>query len=374
MYLDAQRDGDLLTVTPRGDWRIAKLPAIKAELSGVEVGNGGRIRLDGASASYDLSSAWLLHDFLQQARAHGAVVEYAGSIPESLQLIDTTLAHDADKAVPVPGHDEWLYAVAAVEGIGRRTVATVRRSWAALDFIGQLAAAMAAGLMRWKRLRPVSIARHVYDTGVTAIPIVALIGFLISVIMAYIGAQQLRKFGADIFVVDLVTIGVLRELGVLLTAIIVAGRSGSAFAAELGAMRLNEEIDALYATGVNPIEVLVVPRLIGLMIALPLLTVLADLVGLVGGGLLCHALLDMPLAQYVNRVQDSIGIHTFWVGIWKAPVFAVLIAVAGTRCGLRVRGSSRHLGAMTTLAVVQSIFFVILADALFAMVFMELDI
>jgi phospholipid/cholesterol/gamma-HCH transport system permease protein len=125
---------------------------------------------------------------------------------------------------------------------------------------------------------------------------------------------------------------------------------------------------------VNPVEVLVVPRLIGLIIALPLLTVLADLVGLVGGGLLCHTLLDMPLVQYVNRVQDSIGAHTFWVGIWKAPVFAILIAVAGTRCGLRVRGSSRHLGAMTTLAVVQSIFFVMLADALFAVLFMELDI
>jgi phospholipid/cholesterol/gamma-HCH transport system permease protein len=194
------------------------------------------------------------------------------------------------------------------------------------------------------------------------------------VILAYMGAQQLRKFGADIFVVDLVTVGVLRELGVLLTAIIVAGRSGSAFAAEIGAMQLNEEVDALRAIGVDPIEALVVPRVLAMLIALPLLTVAADLIGLVGGGLLCHALLDMPLVQYLNRVQATITGTTFWVGLIKAPVFALLIAGAGCACGMRVRGSSRELGRLTTLAVVTSIFSVIVADALFAVVFMKLEI
>jgi phospholipid/cholesterol/gamma-HCH transport system permease protein len=214
----------------------------------------------------------------------------------------------------------------------------------------------------------------VYDTGITAVPIVSLIAFLISVIIAYMGAQQLIDFGAEIYVVDLVTIGVLRELGVLLTAIIVAGRSGSAFAAEIGAMRLNEEVDALHATGVDPIEVLVLPRIIGLVIALPLLTVVADAVGLTGGALLCRWLIDMPLTQYVQRVNESIASTTFWVGIIKAPVFAVLIAMAGTYRGMQVRGSSRELGRLTTVAVVQAIFLVILADALFAVLFMELDI
>ena len=175
-------------------------------------------------------------------------------------------------------------------------------------------------------------------------PIVALIAFLISVILAYMSAQQLRGFGADIFVVDLVTIGVLRELGVLLTAIIVAGRSGSAFAAEIGSMQLNEEVDALLATGVDPFEVLVLPRVLGLMIALPLLTIVADLVGLAGGALLCRYLLDMPLTQYVDRVQEAIAPTTFWVGMVKAPVFALLIAArrlltAACRCAAR-RASS----------------------------------
>ncbi|MGB8326955.1 MAG: ABC transporter permease, partial [Steroidobacteraceae bacterium] len=243
-----------------------------------------------------------------------------------------------------------------------------------LAFVGRASVAAARAVTSLKRLRPISIARHIYDTGITAIPIVALIAFLISVIIAYIGAQQLVKFGAEIFVVDLITVGVLREMGVLLTAIIVAGRSGSAFAAEIGSMQLNEEVDALHATGVDPTEVLVLPRVIGLVIALPLLAVIADIVGLIGGALLCRFLLDMPLTLYMNRMQDAIASTTFWVGVMKAPVFALLIAMAGTYRGLQVRGSSRELGRLTTVAVVQAIFLVILADAVFAVIFMELDI
>jgi phospholipid/cholesterol/gamma-HCH transport system permease protein len=231
-----------------------------------------------------------------------------------------------------------------------------------------------ASVTRLKRLRPVSIARHVYDTGLTALPIVALIAFLISVIIAYMSATQLRGLGADIYVVDLVTIGVLRELGVLLTSIIVAGRSGSAFAAELGSMKLNQEVDALIATGVDPYEVLVVPRVVALVIALPLLTIVADLVGIAGGALLCHWLLDMPFNQYLARANEAISPTTFWVGIIKAPVFAVLIAIAGCYRGMQVRDSARELGRLVTVAVVQAIVLVILADALFAVLFMRMDI
>jgi phospholipid/cholesterol/gamma-HCH transport system permease protein len=205
-------------------------------------------------------------------------------------------------------------------------------------------------------------------------PIVALIAFLISVIIAYMSAQQLSGLGADIYVVDLVTIGVLRELGVLLTSIIVAGRSGSAFAAELGSMKLNEEVDALTATAADPFQLLVVPRILGLVIALPLLTIVADLIGLTGGALLCRYLLDMPLTQYVNRVNEAISPSTYWVGLIKAPVFAILIALAGCYRGMQVRGSARELGRLTTVAVVQAIFFVILADALFAVLFMEMNV
>ena len=244
----------------------------------------------------------------------------------------------------------------------------------ALHFLGQTTITWLRACTSWRRLRPTSIARHLYETGLTAIPIVSLIAFLITVIIAYIAAQYMREYGAEIYVVDLITISVLRELAVLLTAIIVAGRSGSAFAAEIGAMKLNEEVDALHAIGVDPHEVLVLPRVIGLVIALPLLTVVADLVGLTGGALLCHWLLDMPLVLFMERAQDSIASTTFWVGIIKAPVFALLIALTGTYRGLQVRDSSRELGRLTTTAVVQSIFLVLLADALFAVAFWLLDI
>jgi len=227
--------------------------------------------------------------------------------------------------------------------------------------------------LRPRHLRLASITRHIYETGIQAIPIVSLIAFLISVIIAYLSAQQLRQFGADIFTVDLIAIAVLREMGVLLTAIIVAGRSGSAFAAELGVMQLNDEVDALKSMGVDPWEVLVLPRLIGLLIALPLLTIVADAMGLAGGALLSSLLLDISLTQFIPRLQDALAPTTFWAGLIKAPVFAALIALVGTYRGMQVRDSSRELGRLTTVAVVESIFLVIFADAIFAIVYVELD-
>ncbi|MBS0387603.1 MAG: ABC transporter permease [Proteobacteria bacterium] len=375
MYCVAQRQADRVELELRGEWRVAALPAIELELAAVDAGGQRRLRVDARAAQFDLSGAWLLHDYLARIGAAGVSTEFAGEPPPALALIARTLGSETasvgDEAL---SRTAWLDPAVAVEGLGRKTVAGWRLIESLLAFLGHASYAVGRAFVSVRRWRPTSITRHVYDTGITAIPIVALIAFLIAVILAYMGAQQLRKFGADIFVVDLVTVGVLRELGVLLTAIIVAGRSGSAFAAEIGAMRLNEEVDALQAIGVDPIEVLVLPRVIGLVIALPLLTVIADGIGLVGGGLLCHTLLGMPLAQYLNRANEAIASTTFWVGIIKAPVFALLIALAGTWCGLRVRGSSRELGRLTTLAVVQAIFFVILADALFAVMFMEMDI
>jgi phospholipid/cholesterol/gamma-HCH transport system permease protein len=193
------------------------------------------------------------------------------------------------------------------------------------------------------------------------------------VISAYIGAQQLRPFGAEIFTVDLVAIGVLRELGVLLTAIMVAGRTGSAYAAELGVMKLNDEVDALESLGLDPFEVLVLPRVLGLVIAMPLLTIVADGMGLAGGALLTWVLLDLPWQQFVQRLDVAVGDTTFWAGLIKAPVFGALIALTGTLRGLQVRESSRELGRLTTVAVVQSIFAVIFTDAVFAVFYLEID-
>ena len=370
-HVTTQGRGDELVLTLGDLWRARDLGVLEPELAALELGGFRRLRIDARQIAPDLAGAWVLRELERRARTAGLEVSYEESRPATLDLIDATLA-DGGAAPPPTSAD--LHATTALRDVGRVVVATVDHWRHGLTFLGEIAQKFVRGSIDRRAWHPISVTRHVYDTGIQAIPIVALIAFLISVIIAYMGAQQLRKFGADIFVVDLVTVGVLREMGVLLTAIIVAGRSGSAFAAEIGAMNLNEEIDALRATGVQPVEVLVLPRCLGLVIALPLLTVIADAVGILGGALLCHVLLDMPLVQYFQRVDESIGDWTFWVGIIKAPVFALLIAIAGTYRGMQVRGSSRELGRLTTVAVVQAIFLVILADALFAVLFMEIDI
>jgi phospholipid/cholesterol/gamma-HCH transport system permease protein len=371
MYLLARRAADTLELDLGGEWRAQNLRAIDSEFAALDRAGCRTVSLSAAGATMlDLSGAWKLRDLLVPLRAAGVAVEWRGTEPELLKLVERTLTSE-EHSLPPPSSEPSFEPVSA---IGRRTVQRLDDMREGLDFIGRTSAMSAQALLSWRRFRPTSVVRHVYETGITAVPIVSLIAFLITVIIAYIAAQQLKQFGAEIFVVDTVTVGVLRELGVLLTAIIVAGRSGSAFAAEIGAMKLNEEVDALKASGVNPIEVLVLPRVVGLVIALPLLTVVADAIGLTGGALLCKWLLDMPLAQYLTQMDSAIGPTTFWVGIIKAPVFALLIALSGVFRGLQVRSSSRELGRLTTVAVVQSIFLVMFANAIFAVVFWQLDI
>ena len=370
-YVTARRGADGLYLELTGDWKLARLDAIDRELASIDIAGVRRVHVStGPLQGLDLSAAWRLHTFVVRLRAAGAEVTFEPGEPRQLQLLERTLAGDTPAAEAPVAEAEAEEPVAA---LGRHAVRRWEDMLAGLGFFGHVIVLAGRAARSVRRLRPVSVTRHVYDTGITAIPIVSLIAFLISVIIAYMSAQQLERFGAELFVVDLVTIGVLRELGVLLTAIIVAGRSGSAFAAEIGAMQLNEEVDALRATGVEPIEALVLPRILGLVIALPLLTIIADAIGLLGGALLCRFLLDMPLQQYFDRVDDAIAPTTFWAGLLKAPVFAMLIALAGTYRGMQVRSSSRELGRLTTVAVVQAIFLVILADALFAVLFMELD-
>ena len=375
MLLEVRRTEQGLDLDLTGEWRALHLPQIDAALGSVQLGGERRIAIaTRRMTALDLSGAWRLREFILAAGAAGIDVSFRDTPPDQLRLIELASleSHQAPAVHPVQGLAP-LTELGLAE-IGLHSVRFIRDLLAALAFLGRVSTTFARFCLSLRRLRPISIARHVYDTGITALPITALIAFLISVIIAYMSAQQLRRFGAEVFVVDLVTIGVLREMGVLLTSIIVAGRSGSAFAAEIGSMQLNEEVDALHAIGVDPYEALVLPRVLGLMIALPLLTVVADIIGLLGGALLCRFLLDMPLSQYMDRANEAISGTTFWVGMIKAPVFAVLIAMAGAYRGMQVQGSSRELGRLTTAAVVQAIFLVILADALFAVLFMEIDI
>ena len=316
-----------------------------------------------------IGPSWLLHCLVDERRRAGGRVEFAGPPPAHFAYLEELAARDAG-ALPGPQAATLQLRLAA---LGRSLRERIASWYEELVFGGRLLSAAAVAWRGVKRLRIPSVVRHMHETGVQAIPVVAVIALLISVISAYIGAQQLRPFGAEIYTVDLVTIGVLRELGVLLTAIMVAGRTGSAYAAELGVMRLNDEVDALEAMGLNPYEVLVLPRVLALVLALPLLTIVANAMGLAGGALLTNYLLDLTWPQFVMRLDASIGETTFWAGLVKAPVFGLLIALTGTMRGLQVRESSRELGRLTTVAVVQSIFLVIFADALFAVFFLEID-
>jgi phospholipid/cholesterol/gamma-HCH transport system permease protein len=370
VLFEEERSGDDLTLRLRGAWCIDNLSEMENTLARLGADRRhSRVDFSGIQ-TMDLSGAWLLRNWLESGKSSGARLKVVGERPAHFAFLDE-LEHEPDKPAPLEASTSSLRD--AVVWIGRGTVQEVKQTRDAVGFFGRVAATFLRSMRSLHHLRLPSIARHIYETGIQAIPIVSLIAFLISVIVAYLGAQQLRAFGAEIFTVDLVAISVLREMGVLLTSIIVAGRSGSAFAAEIGVMRLNDEIDALQSMGVDFYEVLVVPRLIGLLIALPLLTIIADAMGLAGGALLSSLLLDISLSQFIPRLQDALAPTTFWAGLIKAPVFAMLIALVGTYRGLQVRDSSRELGRLTTVAVVQSICLVIFADAVFAVVFVELD-
>ena len=343
-------------------------PLLAAALAAVRSAVPATLRVE-IGGTLGLGPSWLLRALVLDLRGAGTQVQLDGRVPEHLGFLDEIAVRDVG-SLPAQAQATLADRFAEFGAALRRRVA----GWyEALVFGGRLLESAGTAWRSLKRLRVPSVVRHMHETGVQAIPVVAVIALLISVISAYIGAQQLRPFGAEIYTVDLVTIGVLRELGVLLTAIMVAGRTGSAYAAELGVMKLNDEVDALEAMGMNPYEVLVLPRVVALVLVMPLLTVVADFMGLAGGALLTSYLIDLPWSQFVMRLDSSIGDTTFWAGMVKAPVFGLLIALTGTLRGLQVRESSRELGRLTTVAVVQSIFLVIFADALFAIYFLEID-
>jgi phospholipid/cholesterol/gamma-HCH transport system permease protein len=352
-----------------GDWSLAGMAEIERELLRLTIPSSGALVCDWSNAGTPgIGPVWALLTWLSPASAAGLPITQIGA-PHTLEFLQKLqVERHALNAAGAPPTVEG-----AVGRLGRWTLDQGDELRSVVDFFGRIVSVLGEVFSRPRALRGSSLVRHIYETGITAIPIVSLIAFLISVIVAYLGAQQLSRFGANIFVVDLVTISVLREMGVLLTAIIVAGRSGSAFAAEIGVMQLNEETDALRAMGINPIEILVVPRVLALVIALPLLTIIADAMGLAGGGLLSLVNLHIPLPQFVNRLRESLAPTTFWSGLIKAPIFAVLIGMVGAYRGMQVRESARELGRLTTVAVVQSIFMVILADALFAILFVQID-
>jgi phospholipid/cholesterol/gamma-HCH transport system permease protein len=243
-----------------------------------------------------------------------------------------------------------------------------------ITFVGRAASWTVSALIHPHCLRPASISRHIAETGIHALPIIGLMAFMIAIVIGYQGVAQLRPYGGEDFTINLVAVSVLREMGVLITAIMVAGRSGAAFTAEIGVMQTREEVDALKVMGIEPMQVLVVPRVIALVITLPLLTFFADIMGLIGGAAISQFLLDVSPTQYLTRLPQVVDGSDLFVGLFKAPIFAFFIAIIGCMHGLRVSGSAESVGRETTRAVVKAIFLVLVLDAFFSILFEKLGI
>jgi phospholipid/cholesterol/gamma-HCH transport system permease protein len=350
-----------------GPWTIQNLSSIERDVRNAKQ-QIGSLPFDVSGKGIeklDTSGALLLRELLRDDELPKDLSENQRAL---LQFLPAFSEYEPTKEPSLPRYRSFLSA------IGRETISALRFLWQFFVFIGQVSVCFARVCIHPRRFRIPAIVRQTKETGVKAISIVGLLAVLISMVITYQGAVQLRKFGADIFTIDLTVISLLREMGVLVTAIMVAGRSGSAFAAEIGVMNLREEVNALRTMGVDPIEVLVLPRVLALLFVLPILTFIVDVVGLLAGSIMALSLIDVSIEQYFARVQDITDVTTFLVGMIKAPVFAFLIGVVGCYQGLNVSGSAESIGKRTTLAVVQSIFLVIMADALFSVAFSEAGI
>ncbi len=367
--LTATPSGDVLELRPGGSWTAANVTALEA-LSGTvadKLDRSKSVKLDMAEVrELDTLGAWMLEKMSRRAASAGHPTEVVGIADNYAGLIEEVRQVNRRNPVPVPALNP---IVARVNDVGRFAVDSREDVSAFLQMLGSLFLALVGVLRRPRSLRLTSLVYQLYKVGFQAIPIMVLITFLIGAIIAQQGFFHFRKFGADSYVVDMVGILVLRELGVLIVAIMVAGRSGSAYTAELGSMKMREEIDALSTMGLDPVEVLILPRIIALIIALPILSFIGSMAALYGGGLVAQFYGDMSPAIYIARLHDAVSVTSFKVGIIKAPFMALAIGIVACSEGLRVKGSAESLGKQTTTSVVKSIFLVIVLDGLFAVFF-----
>ncbi|WP_151444842.1 ABC transporter permease [Halomonas lysinitropha] len=364
-----QQDGRLAIA---GDWTLVHYSTLKRQverLAGSREPSHQGIDLERLDA-LDTAGAVLLMELVGPA-ALAAIDDWASDLPATRRALLRTLGEAmADNQPPTARPARPLRDTLA------RTGQMVEELWQQqrqlLGFIGQVLATLAATAWRPGRWRITSVVAQLHQTGLNALPIVALLTFLVGAVVAFLGATVLRDFGATIYTVNLVAFAFLREFGVLLAAILLAGRTASAFTAQLGAMKANEELDAVRTLGLDPIELLVLPRVLAMMLTLPILTFVGMLSGILGGALVCLLALDISTAQFLAILERDIAVQHFLVGIGKAPVFAFLVAVIGCLEGFKVSGSAQSVGEHTTSSVVQSIFVVILLDAIAALFCMEM--
>ncbi|MBJ6122163.1 ABC transporter permease [Sphingomonas mollis] len=354
---DFREDGD--TVRFSGDLSLARLGTLPDRLEQV----GGKVdRVDLSDVDrMDTVGAWIVHRF---AARHDAPVE--GLDDDARQLFDQVVGSDQHVALR-PSQASGFTRV--LGEIGDAVVLTGRTLLGLLGFLGATTLAFGSVIRHPRRFRFNAVVHEFETVGVASLGIIGLMSFLIGIVIAQQGAVQLRQFGAEVFTINLVGRLTLRELGVLMTAIMVAGRSGSAFAAQLGTMKLTEEIDAMRTIGVSPMEALVLPRTLAAIMLMPLLGFYASLIAIIGGGLLAWISLGIPPVTFISRIREVVPITDLYVGLIKAPVFGAIIAIAGCFQGMQVEADAEQVGLRTTSAVVQGIFLVIVLDAFFAVFF-----
>ena len=370
--LKIEGEGDRLTLRAVGRWTGEGAARLDRRLHAIDAKTYRRVRFElGAVEALDTVGAWLLNRTGEELRHRGLEVELA-NVPTTLAPLIARVS--ATGAPPMPPRRHPSRILHFLARIGGGTIGALRFGYDLLGFFGLVTVRILRVLAQPWRLRLNATVRHLEETGLDALPIVGLISMLVGLVLAYQGVDQLRPFGAEIYMVNLVGVATLREMGILLTAIVVAGRSGSAFTAEIGTMKVNEEVDALSTLGLDPVEILVLPRLIALLITLPLLAFFADIMSLVGGAIGGLLLIDLTLPQFLDQLSLAVTPTMFWVGVVKAPVFAFVISMVGCFEGLRVTGSAESVGRQTTKAVVESIFLVIVLDALFSILFSVLGI
>lgn len=353
-----------------GDWTIGTAGVIDARVGELSHALAASQTVGSPEVEFDLSGLGTLD-------TAGALIltQLIASVPEERLrvsgvgethrvLLEAVAGADRTEPPPPPHVAPWRRILI---DLGRYGVALAEEILAVLQLLGSVASVVVLAMRHPSRIRFIPFVNQLERTALSAAPIILLMSFLIGAIIAQQGAFYFRRFGADLYVVDMVGVLSLREIAVLLTAVMVAGRSGSAFTAELGSMKMREEVDALKVIGLDPVEMLVVPRILALMLALPILTFLADIASLMGAAVVCKVYGAIPTETFIYRLKSAISINTFLVGVCKAPFMALIIGLVASMEGLRVKGSAESLGAQTTLSVVKSIFMVIVVDGIFAM-------
>jgi phospholipid/cholesterol/gamma-HCH transport system permease protein len=364
-------DKEQATLYCYGDWRIAQLATTEAQIHQLAKITSASVQIDGSLLSHlDSAGALLIYQLLekfQQTKIKTSLVKFTEQHSQLFSMMKEKMAAVGVLEQPVEKNDPFTF-------IGKQTVKRVKTGLEFLSFVGEISLIFRRLFAYKQRFQMRSILRVIQDAGFHALPIIALLSFLVGVVLAYQIGRQLQSYGANIFIIDLCGIAILREFGPLITAIIVAGRTGSSFTAQIGLMKVNEEIDALKTMGLTPYNRIVIPRVLAMMLVVPLLTMWSNAFAVFGSMVMSRSMLGITAHDFISRFADRIDNTTLWTGLGKTPVFAIAIALVGCFQGFRVKYTADSIGVHTTMSVVQALFLIIVIDAIFSILYSWADL